>query len=347
MHREDLAGTATMTDIKGDRSKRPIEQSDPDMYLHVVERRKDGIVVRGARAHQSGALQAHELLIMPTRAVREDEKDYAVGFAISTNADGVIQICGRQPSDLRRLEGMEIDWGMPLYGGTESLVIFDDVFVPWDRVFLNGEWDFTRDLVVTFANYHRVIYALKCSLGDLLIGATAQIAEYNGLEKASHIRSKLLDMVILNETLWACGLAAASQGVQTPSGLWVDDPVLSNVVKFNVTRNMYEIARLAEEIAGGQLSTQPSEKDYRNLETRPYIEKYLKGVDGVPTEHRMRMFKLLENLTYGQGATYSRFESMHGAGSPEAQKLSLARDFDFEDLKKFARETCGIEKKPE
>lgn len=347
VHKNGLSCTMGQTDVKGDRSKRPIEQSDPDMFVHKVETRKDGIVVRGAKAHQTRSIHSHEILCMPTRRMREDEKDYSVGFAIPTNTKGVIQICARQPSDLRRLDGMDIDSGMPQFGGTEALVIFDNVFVPWDRVFLNGEWDFTTEMMETFANFHRVTYALKCALGDILIGAAAQIAEYNGVAKASHIRSKLADMVVLNETIYCCGLAAASQGVKTPSGMWHDDPVLSNVVKHNVTKNMYEIGRLAEDIAGGLLSTQPSEKDWMNPKTRPYIEKYLKGVDGVPTEHRMRMFKLLECFTYGQVSTYARFESMHGAGSPEAQKVFINRMYDFESLKKLARVVCGIEKEEE
>ena len=344
VHKNGLSCTITQTDVKGDRSKSPAEQSDPDMFVHKVKTRKDGIVVRGAKAHQSASIHAHEIVCLPTRRMKENEKDYSIGFAVPSNTKGLFQICARQPSDLRRLDGMEMDWGMPRLASTESMVIFDDVFVPWDRVFLNGEWDFTAEMMETFANFHRVLYALKCNLGDFMIGAAAQIAEYNGTTKASHIRSKLVDMVILNETMYCCGLAAASRGVRTPSGVWHDDPVLSNVVKNNVTKNMYEIGRLLEDIAGGLVVTQPSEKDWRNPRTRPYIEKYLKGVDGVPTEHRMRMFKLIEFFTYGQGATYSRAEAMHGAGSPEMQKVFINRMYDFESLKRLARMACGIEK---
>lgn len=345
LHRNDYMASITQMDVKGDRSKRPIEQSDPDMFVHVVERKKDGFVVRGAKAHQTSTIHSHEIIVMPSRIMQKDEKNYSIGFAVPTNAKGVMQICSRQPSDLRRLDGMNIDSGMPQFGGTEALIIFDDVFVPWDRVFLNGEYDFTGELMATFANYHRVRYAVKANVGELLIGAAAQIAEYNGVAKASHIRSKLIDMVAMNETLYACGLAAAMTGIQTASGVWVDNPMLSNVVKFNVTKNMYEIGRLAEDIAGGLMLTQPSEKDYRNPVTGPFMEKYLKGVDGVPTEHRMRMFKLLECFTYGQGATYSRFEALHGAGSPEAQKIFLGRLYDWESAKKLARLACGIEKR--
>jgi 4-hydroxybutyryl-CoA dehydratase/vinylacetyl-CoA-Delta-isomerase len=239
---------------------------------------------------------------------------------------------------------MEMDWGLQEYGGTEALVIFDDVFVPWERVFLNGEWDYTPQLMETFANFHRVLYAAKSCLGDLAIGAAAQIAEYNGVEHVHHIRSKLAEMIVLNETLYCLGLAAAFNGVPTPSGVWCDHPVLSNVVKANVIKNMYEICRLAEDIAGGLLTTQPSEKDWRNPKLKPYIEKYLKGADGYPTEHRMRMFKLLESLTYGQISNYARLEAMHGAGSPEAQKVFIRRYYDIEELKKLARGAAHIEK---
>jgi len=343
LHRNNHMASLDQMDVKGDRSKRPLEQSDPDMYVHVVKRTRDGIVVRGAKAHQTSTIHSHELIIMPSRTMREDEKDYSIGFAVPTNAKGIIQVCARQPSDLRRLDGMDIDSGMPQYGGTEALIIFDDVFVPSERVFLDGEWDFSQELMSIFANYHRVLYAIKANLGDLIIGAAAQIAEYNGVATASHIRSKLVEMVILNETMHACALAAACEGVQTPSGVWVYDSILSNVVKNIVTKNMYEICRLAEDIAGGLLTTQPSEKDLRSPKIGAYITKYLRGIDGVPTEHRMRMFRLLECFTYGQGSTYARFEAMHGAGSPEAQKIFIQRDYDFEGLKKLARVACGIE----
>jgi len=344
VHKKSLICSITASDVKGDRSKRPVEQSDPDMYVHKIETRKDGIIVRGCKAHQSNSIHSHEIVCITGRRMQQDEKDYAVAFAVPTNTKGVIQICSRQPSDTRRLEGMEMDWGFPQFGGTEALVIFNDVFVPWERVFLNGEWDFTPQLMETFANFHRVLYALKSSLGDLIIGAAVQIAEYNGVAAASHIRSKVADMIILNETMYCCGLAAASQGIQTPSGVWCDDPVLSNVVKGNVVKNMYEIGRLAEDIAGGLLTTQPSEKDWRNPETRPFIEKYLKAKDGVPTENRMRIFKLLECLTYGPVATYTRLEAMHGAGAPEAQKVFIRRYFDIEPYKKYARQACRLEK---
>lgn len=343
VHKKGLTCSICQTDAKGDRSKRPIEQTDPDVFVHKVKTLKDGIIVSGAKAHQSSSIFCHEIICMPTRRMQEDEKDFSIGFAVPADTEGLIQICGRQPSDLRRLDGMDMDSAMPEFGGSEALVIFDNVFVPWDRVFLNGEWDFTTQMMETFANFHRVLYALKCNLGDIIIGAAAQIAEYNGAAMASHIQSKLADMVILNETMYSCGLAAAHNPVRTPSGVWHDDKVLSNVVKNNVTKNMYEICRLAEDIAGGSVTTQPSEKDWRNPETKPYIEKYLKGVDHVPTEHRMRMFKLIEFFTYGQGSTYSRAESMHGAGAPEMQKVFIRRMYDFESLKRLARMSCGIE----
>ena len=169
---EDLVCCGAMTDAKGDRSLRPTEQDDPDAYLHVVEEKPDGIVVRGAKLHQTGAVNSHEIIVMPTRAMREEDKDYAVSFALPADAKGIIYVYGRQSSDTRKLEGCAMDTGNCLYCGQECMVIFEDVFVPWDRVFMYKEAEFAGDLVEKFAAYHRQSYACKSGIGDVLIGAS-------------------------------------------------------------------------------------------------------------------------------------------------------------------------------
>jgi len=204
----DLTVDGAMTDPKGDRSLAPSAQKDPDMYLRVVERRPDGIVVRGAKAHQTGALNSHEMIVMPTQAMQEADKDYAVAFAVPMDAEGVFMIIGRQSCDTRRTEGSDMDVGNAEFGGVEALVIFDDVFVPNERVFLNGETEFAGMLVERFAGYHRQSYGgCKVGVGDVLIGAAAVAADYNGAAKASHIKDKLIEMTHLNETLYSCGIA--------------------------------------------------------------------------------------------------------------------------------------------
>lgn len=342
---EDLTVDGAMTDPKGDRALRPSQQADPDLYLRVVEKTADGIVVRGAKAHQTGAVNSHEILAMPTIAMGDEDSDYAVSFALPSDAQGIIYIYGRQSCDTRKLEGGDIDVGNCLYGGHEALVVFEDVFVPWDRVFMCGEYQYSGALVERFAGYHRQSYGgCKVGVGDVLIGAAAQVAEYNGAAKASHVRDKLIEMVHLNETLYSCGIACSAQGAATASGTYLIDLMLANVCKLNVTRLPYEIARLAEDIAGGLMVTMPSEQDLRHPEIGRYVEKYLRGVASVPTEHRMRLLRLIENLTLGAAAVGYRTESLHGAGSPQAQRIMIARQANMDHKKKLARILAGIEK---
>jgi len=344
VQREDLTVDGAMTDPKGDRSLSPAQQADPDLFLRVVERRPDGVVVRGAKAHQTGIVNSHEVLVMPTIAMRPEDKDYAISFAIPTDTDGIFMIYGRQSCDTRKMEeGADIDLGNKKYGGHEALVIFEDVFVPNDRIFLNGETDFVGMLVERFASYHRQSYGgCKVGVGDVLIGAAALAADYNGAAKASHVKDKLIEMTHLNETLYSSGIACSSEGHATASGNYYVDAMLANVCKQNVTRFPYEITRLAEDIAGGLMVTMPAEQDFRNDYLRPYIEKYLKGVADVPTEDRLRVLRLVENITLGTAAVGYRTESMHGAGSPQAQRIMIARQANLNHKKQLAKDIAGI-----
>ena len=339
---EDLVCDGAMTDAKADRSLRPSEQPDPDQYLHVVEEKEDGIMVRGAKLHQTGAVNSHEIIVMPTRAMREDDKDYAVAFAVPSDTKGIIYIYGRQSCDTRKLEDGDIDLGNIMYGGQECMVVFEDVFVPWERVFMYKEWDFAGDLVEKFASYHRQSYACKAGIGDVIIGATQLIAEYQGTAKASHIRDRILEMIHLNETIYCCSLACAHEGHKEPSGTYLVNPLWANVAKLNVTRFPYEIAKHAQEVAGGIMVTLPSEKDFNDPNIGKYVSKYLKGVEGVPVENRVRILRLIENVTLGTGAVCYLTESMHGAGSPQAQKIMIGRTTDIDRMKSAAKRLCGI-----
>ena len=344
VQQEDLVVAGAMTDPKGDRSLSPIEQTDPDQYLHLVERRDDGVVVRGAKAHQSGMLNSHEMLVMPTRALGKGNEAYALSFAIPTNTQGMVYIYGRQSCDTRKLEGGNIDVGNYHFGSHEVLTIFDNVFVPNERVFMCGENDFAVTLVERFAGYHRQSYGgCKAGVGDVLIGAAATIAEYNGVAKAAHIREKIAEMVHLNETLYSCGIACSAEGFRRAAGNYEMDMQLANVCKHNVTRFPYELTRLAEDIAGGLLVTLPSEKDLHHPKAGKYIDKYLRGVADVPTEHRIRMLRLIENMTFGTSGIVFRTESMHGAGSPQSQKIMILRLTDLDFKKRLARELAGID----
>lgn len=340
----DLVVDGAMTDPKGDRSLAPSKQADPDLYLRVVERRPDGVVVRGAKAHQTGICNSHEVITMPTIAMGPDDKDYAISFAVPLDTPGLFMIIGRQSCDTRKMEGGEIDVGNSEYGGVEALVVFDDVFVPNDRLFLNGETEFAGMLVERFAGYHRQSYGgCKVGVGDVLIGAAAVAADYNGVAKASHVKDKLIEMTHLNETLYACGIACSAEGHPTESGNYIIDLLLANVCKQNVTRFPYEIARLAEDLAGGLVVTAPSEKDLKDPKIGPIVEKYFKGVSHVSTENRLRILRLIENLTLGTAAVGYRTESLHGAGSPQAQRIMISRQGNLARKKELAKRIAKIE----
>ncbi|MGP1349658.1 MAG: 4-hydroxyphenylacetate 3-hydroxylase family protein [Stomatobaculum sp.] len=349
----DLVVDGAMTDPKGDRSLAPHEQKDPDMFVHVVERRSDGIVVRGAKVHQTGAINSHWHIFMPTIAMREADREYAVSFACPSDADGLYMIYGRQSCDTRKLEGGCIDVGNERFGGQEALVVLDDVFIPNEYIFMNGENEFAGMMVERFAGYHRQSYGgCKVGVGDVLIGAAALVAEYNGTEKASHIRDKLIEMTHLNETLYCCGVACSCEGAPTRAGNYQIDLLLANVCKQNITRLPYEIVRLAEDIAGGLMVTMPSETDFKsdttvgkNGETIADIcNKFFAAREGVSTEERQRIMRFLENMCLGSAAVGYRTESMHGAGSPQAQRIMIARQGNIQGKKEFAKLIAGIKK---
>ena len=340
---QDLTVDGAMTDPKGDRSKAPHQHEDPDLFLRVVERRPDGIVVRGTKMHQTGILNSHEVIVMPTISMGPEDKDYAVCFAVPMNTKGIYMIVGRQSCDTRKLEGSELDMGNAEFGGVESVTVFDDVFVPNDRIFLNGETEFAGMVVERFAGYHRQSYGgCKVGVGDVLIGAAALAADYNGCAKASHIKDKLIEMIHLNETLYCCGIACSAEGYPTASGGYIIDLLLANVCKQNVTRFPYEIVRLAEDIAGVLVVTAPSEADFRDSELGPVIEKYLKAAPGVTVENRLRVLRLIENLCLGTAAVGYRTESMHGVGSPQAQRIMIARQGGLEHKKELAKAIAYI-----
>ena len=331
-----------MTDAKGDRSKAPHEQADPDVYLHVSEVRDDGVLVRGAKCHQTGCINSHWLIVMPTIRLGEADKDFAIVGAVPAHAAGITYIYGRQANDTRSMEAGDIDAGNAGFAGQEAMIVFDDVFIPFERVFMNGEYEFAAPLVERFTTYHRCSYICKTGVGDVLIGAAAEIAEMNGVAKASHIRDKLIEMAHLNETIAGSALASAHEAVPMASGVWQNDDMQANVCKQNVTRFPYEIARLAQDLAGGLMVTLPSEQDLENDVVGPLIRKFLVGRENTPVEHRMRILRLIENMTLGRNAVGYLTESMHGAGSPQAQRVQIARGMNVEQKRKLARKLAGI-----
>jgi 4-hydroxybutyryl-CoA dehydratase/vinylacetyl-CoA-Delta-isomerase len=343
IQQEDLVCSAAMTDPKGDRRLTPSQQADPDAYLRIVDEKSGGIVIRGAKMHITGALNSHEILVFPTRNMRPDDASYAVACAVPADSKAVTYVYGRQASDSRKLEDGSIDTGNPAFGGQEALVIFQDVFVPYERVFMKGEYQACSRVVEIFGSYHRSSYGgCKSGLGDVLIGASALIADYQGTSDAAHIRDKLVDMIHMNETLYSCAIASSDLGYELPSGGFLVDGLLANVCKLHVGRFPFEIARLAQDIAGGIVGTLPSEKDYRLPQLASLLQKYLQGVPDVDAESRIKVLRLIENITMGSAAVGYLTESLHGAGSPQAQRIMIKRGFELEQKKQMAKNIASI-----
>lgn len=340
--RHNIIIGAGMTDPKGDRAKRPHEQADPDMFMHVTKRTDKGVYVTGAKAHMTGGLNSHWICVMPTMNLGELDKEYAIVGMVPGDAPGMTYIYGRQSCDMRAMEKGDIDKGNAEFGGQETLVVFDNVFIPYQHVFMDGEYEFAQSMVSRFTAYHRASYVCKTGLGDVMAGAAAQIAEYNGAEKANHIKDKLVEITHLNETIYSSAIASSHEAKPLASGIFMNDEMLSNVCKHNVTRFPYEISRLVQDLAGGAMVTLPSEADFDSEEVGPMLKKYLKGKDDIPVEARQRMLRLIENMTMGRNAVGYLTESMHGAGSPQAQRIQIQRQMDIDRKKGYAKKLAGI-----
>lgn len=338
MQKNDFTANAGVTDVKGDRSKGAVDQDDPDMYLRVVEKREDGIVVRGAKAHQTGSLSSHECIVLPTRAMKPNEGAYAVAFAVPMDTPGMIHVVGRSTLDKRELEGCDI--GNTLYGKYCPTIIFNDVFVPWDRVFLCGETEFAVELVMRFSAFHRQSHG-GCKSGriDCMIGTALTMMDYNGSAKISHLRQKIIDMIHRAETLYACCLAASYEGYKEASGNYFINSTMANASKMHEGKELNEAIRLLVDICGGFVADLPSDKDFENSEVGGLLKKYLKGADGVPVENRIKMFRLAEKLALESADSVS---DIHGGGSAEAHRLTIMRSVDLESKKKAAKRLAGI-----
>ena len=342
LQREDRMAAGAMTDVKGDRSLPPWQQPDPDMYVHVVERRPDGIVIRGAKTHITGAVNSHEILVMPTLGLPPEGADYAVTCSVPLDAPGLSLVFGRQTNDERKEEEGMFDCGTS-FGvvGGESTLIFEDVFVPRERVFMDGEGEFAGLLVERFSSWHRANYGgCKAGNADVLLGATALLAEIHGTIKNSIVRDKLTEIVHLVETNYAGAVGSSALATKLPAGNWLVDPLLANTVKQNVTRFVYQIGRLAHDIGGGLLSTLPSDLDFRNDEIGGLLEKYFAGKAGIRTEDKRKLCRYIENMT----SVATLVEALHGAGSPQAQRIVMFRQADIPGKAGMARKVIGIGK---
>lgn len=340
LQQNDLAFAMGLTDVKGDRSLRPSQQKQhPDFYVHIVEERKDGIVVRGAKAHISQAPACNEILVAPCRAMREDDRAYAVSFGVPVNAPGVTLISA-QPEVSEGYNLMD----HPISGSVyinDAMIIFEDVFIPKERIFLKGEWEFAGQVAYMFANFHRLsAETYKAMELELFTGAAALMAEYNGIEKVAHVREKLTWLVMYTEMIETLGRAAVEHCIQEEgSDLVYPNPMIANICKYQFADNWHTATKYLQDIAGGIMVTAPSAKDFLNPETRALMEKYLTGRDGIPTEDRFRMMKLARDLT----SSYEDVLTIHAEGSLEAQKMSILQLADFDRYKAAARRAAGLE----
>lgn len=340
LQKNDIAICAGVTDVKGDRSLRPSDpkQAHPDFHVRVVKKDDKGILVRGAKIHITGAAYSNEVFVIPCRSMSEADKDYAVAFAIPINTKGMTQICRPFRSHIGPLEFPN---RRPVRVHTDSLIIFDDVFVPWERVFLCGEWKFAATMVYNFALLHRRTgCSYRVPLSEQLLGAAAAIAEYNGIAQAPHVREKLTELVIYLETLKALSKAACYDYVMH-GGIAVPNPVTTNIAKYHFAHQYHEVVRIVQDLAGGLVVTAPTYKDWQLPELKDDIEKYLGGKAGIPTEHRLRMFDLIRRITNADLETIA----LHGEGSPYAERMTIYMEAQklIADCKKGAEELAQIE----
>jgi 4-hydroxybutyryl-CoA dehydratase/vinylacetyl-CoA-Delta-isomerase len=346
MQENDLTCSEPQTDVKGDRSRSPSEQEDPDVYVHVVEKRSDGIIVRGAKGHQEGNFASHYHIVAPSRPLSKGEEDYAVVFVVPTGSKGMTYICQDSAMEAERREAKDIrTLGNPVYGSSvSSMTIFDNVFVPWENVFMCGETEFSGELIDKFARVHNLVCRGACKAGfmDLLIGAAQTIAEYNGIAKAAHVRDKITEMIRIRETTHACATTAVLNGTEEPqgSGVYFPETMACLVASLNTQYGLPQVAMLAADLAGGLVVTMPSELELANPETSQYVKKYLKGVASVSTEDRMRMLKFLQHWVAGPQAV----RMWHGGVPPQVHRLNIYRESQagLEEKKKLAKELAGI-----
>jgi aromatic ring hydroxylase len=350
--KNDLVGCCAQTDMKGERLKRPAEQTDPDMYLHVTEKKKDGIVVRGCKLHISEASIADEVLVVPTRALGPNEKDYAVAFAIPADHEGLIQVV--HPHSARKRDHFERGFNG---GYTDSYLLFDDTFIPWDRVFLCGENDHGGICALLFALFHRHSYSgCKPALGDVLLGLAAMAAEYNGIEKTSHVREMFAEIIKVTELGYAAGYTASDLGkpeVYIPGmgrapygpGSYIPDSIYANVGRCLTGEAVFHEQEMLCNIAGGFPATFPYENDITNPELKPLLEKYLNRNPNIPVEDQIKFWLYFIDQTCS-GATGSiNYGNYHGGGSPIMEQIAITSQYDIKSRKRLIKELAGIKGK--
>ncbi len=331
--KNDLTLATAQTDVKGDRSKRPSEQVDPDLYVRIVDVRSDGIVVRGAKAHTTQSAVADEIIVLPTRAMREKDKDYAVAFAIPANTKG-LKLFVRNVDEL---EGNPLAILSKKDLEVETITVFDDVFVPWDRVFLFREYDMAGPLAVDFATYHRfTALSYRAGTANLFLGAALRTAEANGVKDEKHIRDDIIDIIMYKEIMRATALSAALSPVYDEE-IAIPNPILTNVGKLYSNMNFHNVVRSLIDISGGIIATMGGGEE--PSEEAKTIVKYLRGA--VSGEERIKVLRLAKELAASSFTGYMLTTMIHAEGSMEASKIELFRSYDYKESLELVKKILG------
>ncbi|HMK64924.1 MAG TPA: 4-hydroxyphenylacetate 3-hydroxylase N-terminal domain-containing protein, partial [Thermodesulfobacteriota bacterium] len=346
---EDLVGCCAQTDVKGDRLLRPADQPNKDAYVRIVERRSDGIVVSGCKLHISEASVADEVLVVPTRALRPEDKDYAVAFAVPGDWDGLKQVVTVR--NYRKREHFQRGFAQ---GSTDSYMIFDNCFVPWERVFLAGEWQHGGVMALLFALFHRHSYSgCKPGLGDILLGTAALAAEVNNIHKASHVREKLAEIIMVTELGYAAGYTASDLGkprVYMPGvgfvpygpGSYIPHSIYCNVGRCISGEAVFREAEILCDLAGGVVATFPHEKDFVNPELKDLLLKYTKRNPKMSAEDQAQFWRYLGDVLCSASGGVSRIGAYHGGGSPVMEQIAITTQYDIESRKKLVKHIAGM-----
>jgi aromatic ring hydroxylase len=337
---KDQIAAAVQTDAKGDRSKRPHEQVDPDLHVHVVSQNKDGIIVRGAKEDITMAAYCDELVVFPTRTLTAEEKQWSVAFAVPADSKDV-HIINRASAPRER---KYLRAPLNTYGSSDALVVFDDTFVPWDRVFMCGEHEFGGPMALTFALSHRHSYCgCKPAVDDIVMGLIALAAEYYGIERKSHIRDKLSHLAGTAELVYSAGIAAAVHSTRAASGTQVPDPLYSNVGRRLAGESIYEAWGMVADVAGGFPVTMPFEEDYYDPKTGPWIHKYTMRNPKVSAENMHRLQRTISDYLASSWAGVWQVAGVHGGGSPAMETVAILNNYDFDERKRIVKRLAGIE----
>ena len=339
LKKNDPAMCGAVTDAKGDRGKSPLNQEHPDYYLRVVDRQKDGIIVKGCKMHITSAPVANEIIVTPTRQMREDEADYALSFAIPINSEGITMIC--RPGRGER-SAFEFPQEHPVRALSEAMVVFDNVFVPWERVFMCGEWQASMMLAYTFASFHRyTAISYKIPIVETMAGIGIAMAEANGIERVGHVRGKIAEMAAYVETLKALTRAAANDPIMRGE-LAVPNPLIANMAKLHFANNYHRFVQLIQDISGGIITTAPTYKDWTNPDTREYMEYYLGGSERYTTEERLRLIELAHRMVASADHGHMEVTTVHAEGSVEAQKMMILFEAPLAEYVAQAKRAAGV-----